>query len=1516
MTRSQILKTKNKNTGNGVCRMKINRLLNYIGAALFCCFCVSMAYADDQNGCYAPYTSFSPSYQEIPFGSDVTFAVTVGGTETCDGAFQYRVREEWNDICNGQQYCAGMYDSGWITVPGGTFNHTITGAELAHNSVNMGSETCNNGQPGYKTWFKVYLGCENGTCEDGGGEVMDVCMYEDCVAPPSNLNVSGTPAVCNGDTESYSVQNYPGATYTWSVTGGTIVGGQGSSAVSVNWDTTGSQSISVTAENPGWCSSASGVEYITVSDCCVPPSFILNYPTPVCENDAVTVSATPNGNDTCGGQYEMLVYQGGSYNSGWQSGTSVTIPGAEFANAGTECFDVALRCSNDPTCVSPTVNFCVAVQDCCVPGPSVNITGDGDICWGETSVLTANVSPSGNYTYSWSTGETTPSISVTAAGVYSVTVTDDSGCTASDSFTVNEHPSPTVTISPSSPEVCAGGSTVLTATGSGGTAPYSYVWSPGGPGTSITVSAPGVYVVTITDANGCTMTDSVWVTQVNGPSVTISGDPEVCPGGTTTLTANPSGGSSPYTYVWSGPGVSGQTSQSVTVSQSGNYSVTVTDANGCTGDASVYVVQSSGVSVTITPFGPIEICSGGTAQLTAAVSGGTGPYTYSWSGPGIVSGQGTDTIVVDAQGTYTVTVTDANGCSGTDSKYVSESSNLIVAVSPNNPVLCAGGTAQLEAVYGGGTAPFTFVWNGPGIVSGQGTDTIVVDTQGTYTVTLTDANGCTGTDSVYVALASNLSVLISPTNPTLCAGSTVDLTASATGGTAPYSYTWSGPGIVSGQGTDTITVNQSGTYTVTVTDANGCSGSAQVTVTAGSLSVQIAPTSPEVCPGGTEVLVASVAGGVGPYTYTWSGPGIVGSDELSYVTVNQAGLYTVVVTDVNGCTGAEQAYVDPAPGVTVNVIPLNPSICTGGTVVLTAYPSGGTAPYSYSWSGPGIVGSTSGQSVTVNAAGLYTVVVTDNEGCTGTGYAQVDIAPGLTVNITPANPSICPGGTAILSASASGGTAPYSYTWSGPGIVGSNSGSSITVNAAGVYTVSVTDSAGCTGSDSVTVTQASNLNVSITPSNPQICGNGTTQLTAIPSGGTAPYTYVWSGPGIVSGQGTDTITVNAAGNYTVTVTDAAGCTGSDTVTVTIASNLTITITPSAPSICSGQSAVLTANVSGGTAPYTYSWSGPGIVGANNTQTITVTAVGTYTVTVTDANGCTGSQSVVVGYSNISVDINPPTPEICAGEEIDLTATPSGGTAPFTYGWTGPGIVGANNTQTITINAPGVYTVTVTDANGCSAVDSVQVTECGADCEITVDCPPEEVMLGCNDSTDPGNTGYPVITTNGVVVDPTTILVPNLPNPMPDCDTSSGPGGDRCLATNADPSNDGYPKAVFFSLPLGNTSYDLIGGTYLQDPIAGTATLSGTLVDQANPANTFALDLGLSDYSATNPSPIPNPDPLCSSTAGWEYYYSMTGSLKGLSGPCADVTFTIQLKPGGGSGVVPWQQGDRREYEEL
>ena len=1498
-------KTQSKNTGNGVGNMKTKGLLKYIGAAVLCCFCSSVAYTDDQNGCYAPYITFSPSYQEILFGSDVSFTATVGGQHTCDTTFQYRVREEWNDICGGQQYCAQSYDSGWITIPGNSFVHTITAAELDHNSVNMGLDICNNGNNGYKTWMKVYLGCADGTCEDGGSDVIDVCLYEDCVQPPSNLNISGPPSVCNGDTETYSVQTYPGATYTWSVTGGTIVSGQGTSSVQVNWTTTGSQSISVTADNPGWCSSASGVEYITVTDCCVAPSFVLSYPTPVCENESVTVSATPNGNDTCNGQYEILVWQGGSYNSGWQSGTSVTIPGSEFSTAGNECFEVALRCAGDPSCVSASVSFCVAVQDCCVPGPSVNITGDSDICWGETSVLTANVSPAGNYTYLWSTGQTTPSISVTAAGVYTVTVTDDNGCTATDSFTVNEHPSPTVTISPANPELCAGGAVQLTATGSGGTQPYTFTWSNGDVGPSILVYSPGTYTVTITDANGCSMSDSVYVTQVPGPTVTISGDPEVCPGGTTVLTANPSGGTAPYTYLWSGPGVNGQTSQSVTVSQSGNYSVAVTDANGCTGSASIYVAQSAGVSVAIMPVDP-EFCAGGSVDLTATVSGGTAPISYSWSGPGIVGPNNTAVITVNQPGTYTVTVTDANGCTDFDSVYVSEASNLVVAISPNNPVVCAGGTAQLVAVYAGGTAPYTFVWSGPGIVSGQGTDTIVVNQPGTYQVTLTDANGCTGQDTVYVAQASNLSVLISPTNPTLCTGSTVDLTASATGGTAPYSYSWSGPGIVSGQNSATVTVNAAGTYTVTVTDANGCTGSASVTVTQGSLSVQIDPTSPEVCTGGQELLVATPAGGVGPYTYQWGGPGIVGPSNLSYVYVNQPGLYTVTVTDANGCVGAEQVYVEQAPDLTVVIIPQNPTICPGGTVDLTAYASGGAAPYSYSWSGPGIVGSSLSQTITVNAPGTYTVTVTDNEGCTGTMSVQVYSAPSLSVTITPTNPTICPGGTAILSASASGGTAPYTYVWSGPGIVGSNLGSSITVNAAGTYTVSVTDSTGCTGSASVVVTQNNSLNVSISPTNPQLCGGGTTQLTAIPSGGTAPYTYVWSGPGIVSGQGTDTITVNAAGTYTVTVTDAAGCTGTDSVTVTTSSNLNITITPSNPTICSGQSAQLTANVSGGTGPYTYSWSGPGIVGPNDTQTITVTAVGTYTVTVTDANGCTGSASVYVGYSTIDVNITPPAPEICAGEEIDLTATPSGGTAPFTYGWTGPGIVSGQGTATITINAPGVYTVTVTDANGCSAVDSVQVTECGSDCELVVECPPEKVVLECTDSTDPSNTGYPVISTNGVTIDPTTILVPNLPDPMPPCDTSGG-GGDRCLALNADPSNDGYPKAVFFALPMGNTSYDLVGGTYVQDPVTGTATLDGTLVDQANPAISFSLSVELSNYSTTNPSPIPNPDPLCSSTAGWEYYYEMVGQLVGISGPCAGVSFTIQLKPGG-SGVVPWQQG--------
>jgi len=415
--------------------------------------------------------------------------------------------------------------------------------------------------------------------------------------------------------------------------------------------------------------------------------------------------------------------------------------------------------------------------------PVVSAGADVAICTGNSTVLTA----SGATTYSWSTGETTASITVDPTTNTTYTVTGFNGaCSATDSVDVTVYPLPTVEIT-GTLTYCAGLDTTLTATAG----LSSYLWSTGATTQSINVTA-GSYTVTGTDSNGCSATSSAsTVVEYPLPTVSISGTLEFCAGLSTVLTAT-AGLSS---YLWS----NGETTQAITVTSGGSYSVTGTDSNGCSNNDSVSVTEHALPTVSIS--GTLSFCAGANTILTAS-----GASTYLWS-----TGETTASITVSTGGSYSVTGTDANGCSALDSASVTEYSLPSVSIS-GTLSYCAGASTTLDA--GAGFASYS--WS-----SGETTQTISA-TAGNYTVTVTDSNGCSNTSAqVSVTELALPNVAISGTL-SYCAGSNTTLTATA----GLSSYLWS-----SGETTQSITAT-AGSYTVTGTDSNGCSNtSSSVTVT-------------------------------------------------------------------------------------------------------------------------------------------------------------------------------------------------------------------------------------------------------------------------------------------------------------------------------------------------------------------------------------------------------------------------------------------------------------------------------------------------------------------------------------------------------------------------------------------------------------------------------------------------------------------------------------------------------------
>jgi hypothetical protein len=908
----------------------------------------------------------------------------------------------------------------------------------------------------------------------------------------------------------------------------------------------------------------------------------------------------------------------------------------------------------------------------CTPTGGCNITTSTSVtnvnCFGQ-STGAVNLTVTGAtppVTYLWSNGATTEDITNVPAGTYSVTITDAASCTATTSAAVTQPASALSATAVGTNVLCFGASTgSINLTVSGGTTPYTYLWSNGATTEDISGLVAGTYSVTVTDNKGCTVTASATITQpASALTATAAGTNVLCFGQSTgSVNLTVTGGTFPYTYLWS----NGATTEDINGLISGTYSVTVTDANGCTKTASATITQPAS-ALTASATATNATCGASNGSVNLTVGGGTSPYTYLWS-----NGATTEDISGLPAGTYSVMVTDANGCTATASATVNNTGGPVVTVTGTTNVLCFGqNTGSINITVSGGTSPYTYLWS-----NGATTEDISGLIAGTYSVTVTDAGSCTAMASATITQPGVLTASATATNTT-CGASNGSVNLTVTGGISPYTYLWS-----NGATTEDINGLIAATYNVTVTDANGCTKTASATVNNTSIpTITVTGIVHVLCFGqNTGSINITMNGGTAPYTYLWSNGAT--TEDISGLI---AGTYSVTVTDATACTATASITVtQAASGLTTSIIAIN-ATCgnANGSIDLTV--NGGTAPYTYLWSNGATTEDISGLT-----AGTYSVTVTDANGCTATASAAINSVGGPTVVITSTINVLCFGqNTGSINITVSGGTSPYIYFWSNGATTEDISGL-----VAGTYSVIVTDGNGCSASTSATITQpASAVAASATATN-TTCGasNGSINLTV--TGGTTPYTYLWS-----NGATTEDISGLTPGIYSVTVTDANGCTATASATVNSISIPAVTVTGITHVLCFGQSTgSINITVNGGSAPYTYLWSNGAI-----TEDISGLVAGTYSVTVTDANGCTATASATVNQPASPVTANATaTNATCGNPNGSVNLTVTGGTSPYTYLWSN----GAT-TEDISGLAAGTYTVTVTDANGCTATASATV----------------------------------------------------------------------------------------------------------------------------------------------------------------------------------------------------------------
>ncbi len=578
----------------------------------------------------------------------------------------------------------------------------------------------------------------------------------------------------------------------------------------------------------------------------------------------------------------------------------------------------------------------------------------------------------------------------------------------------------------------------------------SYLWNfGGGAADTSTLINPthtfvnnGTFTVKLVVINCTGSMDSTTQTVNIGAGVTanVNQTGTSCFGGSNgTASASLSGGTSPYTYSWS----SGQTTQNVTGLSSGVYTVVVTDNTGCSTSKTVNITQPSTINPQTSSIGASCGQSNGTASVTA--SGGTGAFTYSWN-PG---GQATATATGLSAGTYTITVTDNNGCTSTASVNIANSSSGNVSISASSNPNCFGQTTgTATASISGGTSPYTYSWN-----NAQTNQQATGLGAGTYTVTITDANGCSGTQTVSITQPTQVAAAVSSSS-TLCSGSTGTASVTASGGSGSFTYNWN----PSGQTAATATGLSAGSYVVTVTDQNGCTQTANVSVTsAGSMTVNLTSSTNPLCGGqNTGSATMSAATGTAPYTYSWSG----GGGTNATATGLAAGTYTLTVTDANGCQNTQTVTITQPAAITATAAATAASCgASDGTASVTS--GGGTGSFTYSWSNGGTTSSLTGLST-----GNYIVLITDGNGCTQTAQTNVGQNGGPTATATATATIIQAGQSSTLN-STGGGT----YTWSPSTGLSCTNCQSPTASPAVTtdYCVTVTDNNGCTATACITI---------------------------------------------------------------------------------------------------------------------------------------------------------------------------------------------------------------------------------------------------------------------------------------------------------------------------------------------------------------------------------------------------------------------------------------------------------------
>ncbi len=912
--------------------------------------------------------------------------------------------------------------------------------------------------------------------------------------------------------------------------------------------------------------------------------------------------------------------------------------------------------------------------------------------------ITLNVSGI-NPRYNWNTGDTTANLQNLPGGRYAVTVTDGLCQTILEDILVSEPEPIRVLQNISLPSCAESNDAAIDLIVFGGTRDYNFLWNTGARRKDINGLSAGTYRVTITDANNCIYTDSI-VLQAPAPLMISTDSLQMVNcfnNNDGYLKAQVQGGTEPYRYIWN----TGNSSPVLPNLAPGNYSLTVTDFKGCTRTNNWNIMQPDPLQITLADKTPPRCVGDLTGALQAAAIGGTAPYRFEWN-----TGATNANLTGLGVGSYTVSLTDANGCVATPQTFeLSADSPLNMAVAITQPE-CIGATNGLIQLQPLGSPPFAYAW-----ARGDTTATLTNAGVGDYLVTIRDGQGCLYDTTIRVQAPQAFDVTFSAFQPSCfqSADGIINLNFFSAG-TPPVRFDWN-----HGASTPDLSNLSDGNYILTLTDSKGCQFVSDTIVIQSPppLTLRAESLGQIICAGdSTGFIEIAVEGGTQPYSYQWQGLGAT-TKNLFNLT---AGSYRLLVRDANDCPIDTTFTLNAPPALNTEVrIRISDDCDANFSNELRAVVSDGVPPYRYEWS--------NGETAPVLnniPPGDYQLTVTDANSCTQaiTSIKMRDAGKALSIDTFFVNNISCFGANdGQMTVQVSGGAAPFRFHFSNNTII-TNTEREITVGGLPFnsnYSVTITDlSTGCVvASKKLEIREPLPLSYIFDRFNRPSCfGGADGAIFATTYGGTPPYSYQWfNSSGTVVSTSEDLRNV-PNGTYTGVVTDANGCQDSISNVVVMNNNELIRFaTPPQiqPVKCKGDATgAINITLTGGKPPYSYQWSN-----GRRTEDISNLSAGSYTLTITDADTCrvifpaiiVPEPAMPLAAAGITKDVR------CFGEAngaIDVIV--NGGTPPYNLIWQYGGTLFREDSTRLLQLAHGVYNLTVRDANLCTSAATFQVQQ--------------------------------------------------------------------------------------------------------------------------------------------------------------------------------------------------------------